>query len=233
MVARNKEHFLTQGLYYPETRQPGDDGHHNLAWELTGDDRFRPEFGTLTDLAEELRRARPTTVLLSSEDLSNLHAQRERLVVLSDALEDVGYSVLVVIVLRDPCEYLESLYAELQYQRLAPKFEQYVADAVAGRGTVIDYRRIVGVFASVFGLGALRVLAYDADDAVSPVLAVCRQATGTTLSPVAEWPRFNVRSQRRLLLNAAQRAGVAASVGDVVGELVAEFRSASQRVPSR
>ena len=59
MIARNREHFREQGLYYPATGQVGvGDGQHNLAWELLGDERFDPEAGSLAGLADELRERR-------------------------------------------------------------------------------------------------------------------------------------------------------------------------------
>ncbi len=118
MIARNRQHFRDQGLYYPTTGQIGvGDGQHNLAWELAGDERFEPASGTIADLASELRaQRRPRAVLVSSEDLEYLYDRPERLASLRGVLEDVGYAVRVVITLRQPSEYLESLYFELVAQ---------------------------------------------------------------------------------------------------------------------
>src|SRR6185437_8931332 len=39
-------------LLYPKAGRPADfDGHHNVAWQLAGDHRFRPAFGTVNDVA--------------------------------------------------------------------------------------------------------------------------------------------------------------------------------------
>ena len=44
MIARNETYFADQGLFYPAVGQVGD-GHHNLAWELNGDERYDPRSG--------------------------------------------------------------------------------------------------------------------------------------------------------------------------------------------
>jgi hypothetical protein len=200
MIARNREHFTAQGLYYPDTGQVGvGDGQHNLAWELNGDERFDPEAGTIADLAEELRHQRPAAVLISSEDLEYLHDKPDRMVLLRRVLEQVGYSARVVITLREPSEYLESLYYELVLQGRAGEFDAFVTEALDQRGVFspggieLDYARLVGGFAGVFGDRALRVLAYDRNDAVGPVLEACADAIGTPLTGVTGWTRFNVR----------------------------------------
>jgi len=200
MIARNREHFAAQGLYYPGTGQVGvGDGQHNLAWELNGDERFDPGAGTLADLAGELRDHRPTGVLISSEDLEYLHDKPDRMVTLRGVLEDAGYSARIVITLREPSEYLESLYYELVHQGRAGEFDTFVTEALEQRGIFspggieLDYSRLVGGFAGVFGNGALRVLDYDRNDAVGPVLEACADAIGTPLTAVPGWTRFNVR----------------------------------------
>ncbi len=135
MIARNREHFTAEGLYYPEAGQVGvGDGQHNLAWELNGDERFDPEAGSLADLSDELREHQPSAVLISSEDLEYLHDKPDRLLMLRDLLGDLGYSARVVITLREPSEYLESLYYELVHQGRAGEFDTFVTEALEQRG---------------------------------------------------------------------------------------------------
>ncbi len=243
MIARNREHFAAQGLYYPGTGQIGvGDGQHNLAWELLGDERFDPEAGSLADLADELREHRPPAVLISSEDLEYLHDKPDRLVVLRDLHEDLGYSTRVVITLREPSEYLESLYYELVHQGRAGEFDTFVTEALERRGFFspggieLDYSRLIGGFAGVFGQQSLRVLPYDHDDAVGPVLAACADALGIPLSPVPDWPRFNVRDDPErtgasdghaaasAVLSRSQREAVRVAFGATFDTLLQEYR---------
>ncbi len=240
MIARNREHFREQGLYYPTTGQDGvGDGQHNLAWELAGDDRFEPGAGTLADLADELRaRRRPRAVLISSEDLEYLYDRPERLASVRDLLEGLGYAVRVVVTLRQPSEYLESLYFELAAQGRAPTFDTFVTDALEQRGLfspggiALDYSRLIGGFTGVFGDRAVRVLAYDHDDAVGPVLHACGDLLGKRLTTVPGWPRFNVRDDPErarpsggplpapAVLDPIQREAVRAAFGGAFDSLV-------------
>jgi len=217
MIARNREHFTAEGLYYPETGQVGvGDGQHNLAWELIGDERFDPEAGSLADLADELRGHQPSAVLISSEDLEYLHDKPDRLLMLRDLLEDLGYSTRVVITLREPSEYVESLYYELVHQGRAGEFDTFVTEALeqgglfSPGGITLDYSRLIGGFSDVFGDGALRVLAYDHNDAVGPVLRACADALGIPLTPVPDWPRYNVRDDPERAGPPTGRAGESA-----------------------
>ncbi len=245
MIARNREHFREQGLYYPATGQVGvGDGQHNLAWELLGDERFDPEAGSLAGLADELRERRPPAVLISSEDLEYLHDKPDRLVTLRDLLEDLGYSARIVITLREPSEYLESLYYELVHQGRAGDFDVFVTEALEQRGIFspggieLDYSRLIGGFAGVFGDRALRVLAYDHDDAVGPVLTAFADALRIRLTAVPDWPRFNVRDDPEragptaghaadsAVLSRSQHEAIRVAFGGAFASVLREYRPA-------
>ncbi len=250
MIARNRQHFSDQGLYYPTTGQVGvGDGQHNLAWELAGDERFEPASGTIADLAGELRaQRRPRAVLVSTEDLEYLYDRPERLASLRGVLEDVGYAVRVVITLRQPSEYLESLYFELVAQDRAGPFDEFVTDALEQRGLfspggiALDYSRLIGGFAGVFGDRAVRVLPYDRNDAVGPVLEACGDALRTRLTGVPDWPRFNMRDDPErerpsggpvaapAVLSRSQSEAVTAAFGGAVDSLVREYGGAGTTV---
>jgi hypothetical protein len=45
-------------------------GHHNIAWELCGDRRFRPDLGTIDDFFSEIDKS-DRNVILSSEDFES------------------------------------------------------------------------------------------------------------------------------------------------------------------
>ena len=101
MIARNDTYFADQGLFYPTVGRAGD-GHHNLAWELNGDERYDPSFGSFDDLIDELRQAKPRAVLISSEDFEYLHLRPESLRNFRRRLSRLGYKTHVIVVLRQP-----------------------------------------------------------------------------------------------------------------------------------
>jgi hypothetical protein len=201
MIACNSAHFAAQGLYYPTAGRDGP-GHHNLAWELSRDDRYNPAAGSIADLVEELRNLRPNAVLVSSEDFEYLYSRPERLDVLQCALDALEYSTRVILMVRDPCEYLESLYSALVRHGLTTRFDTFVADALKNRGVLfgkwdfrLDYSQLVEGFATTFGRDAIRVLAYDRADSASRLFEACSHLTGASFSPIPGWERLNVRDQ--------------------------------------
>jgi GT2 family glycosyltransferase len=200
MVARNSAHFARRGLFYPTSGRVLD-GHHNLVWELTGDERYEPAAGSLADLTTELRELEPERVLLSSEDFELLHRRPDSLRAIRDRLSRLGYTWHVVAMLREPADYIESLYAELRKQGTAEELDHFVARAIADRGVrfrgwdfSFDYERLAANFAAVFGDEAVHVLAYDRTDSVGPLLMACGALLDLPLSPLEHWERWNDRS---------------------------------------
>jgi hypothetical protein len=251
MVARHQQHFDDQGLYYPKRGRVGD-GHHNVAWELNGDDRYDPTRGSLVDLVVELEKSQPRGVLLSSEDFEYLYRRPEELEKLRSELAMLGYRARVVVALREPTEYLESLYAELIKHGLDKDVRTFVTEALAEGGVIfhnwdfrLDYEQLVAGFAAVFGARSVHVVPYDRVDSVGPVLASCGDALRLRVSPIAGWQRFNVRSEPSGVegvltpgsavaqhgdarssvgrLTPPERAAVEATYGGVVAALVRRF----------
>jgi hypothetical protein len=227
MVADNLEHFSSEGLYYPETGRVTY-GQHNLAWELSGDKRFQPQAGSVTDLCAELERVHPPAALLSSEDFECLYSRTDRLIALRQAMEGLGYAVVVVVTLREPAQYIVSLYFELQKHGLTEDFDSFIEAAVQQRGVIfshwdlrLDYSQLIRGFAGAFGSEALRVLRYEPTDAVAPVLRACSEAAGLRLTPVVPWGRSNVSNEPGPdILSEAQRESVDAAFEGVFEELV-------------
>ena len=233
MLARNAEHFLSEGLYYPATGRIGY-GQHNLAWELSGDDRYRPVAGRLVDLAAELHGYQlPELVLVSSEDFEILYTQPRALARLRMTFEHLGYSVWVVITLRNPADYLESLYVELLKHGLEQEFDAFVSDTISN-GCVslrdwrfcLDYARLVRSFATAFDRTSLRILAYDPSDSVRPILHTCQLITGAPIEAIEGCDRFNVRpadARLRYRLDPPQRLAVGDAFGGSFSDVVTEF----------
>ena len=80
------------GFLYPgpaeSTRRAGT---HNIAWELNADARYRPGFGTLAGLCEELKASPQAAAIISSEDFEYLYCDPRALEVLKAAFEGCGY----------------------------------------------------------------------------------------------------------------------------------------------
>jgi hypothetical protein len=235
MIARNEEYFAKQGLSYPAAGRIGDT-HHNLAWELHGDERYDPAAGSLADLVHELRQVDQRAVLLSSEDFECLYRRPESLRSMRASLQALGYDTHVVVVLRQPSEYLESLYDELHAKH---GFEEELATFVAramGDGNIsfrhwdftIDYERLVAPFAAVFGDQAVHCLRYSRVDSVPPLLEACGTLLGLTISPIVGWPRFNPRTsgdarRARISLTRDEQRAIEASFGPAVRDLVRRY----------
>jgi hypothetical protein len=204
MLADNPTWFAEQGLYYPATGRLAGGGHHNLAWELVGDPRFDADIGSITDLARELENRHPVSVFVSSEDFESLYGRTEALAGLRSALEDQGYTVAVVVVLRDPVEYLPSLYVELRKHGLGHTLDDFVDRVLMDGGIVfrnwdlrMDYEQLATGFANAFGATAVHAIRYQREDSVPVVLDAASVLLGVPVAPVEGWPRHNVRMPER------------------------------------
>lgn len=218
MVAANPAHFGSQGLYYPHAGRAGW-GHHNIAWQLNGDDRFDPRAGTLADLVDELRAADPGAVLVSSEDFEYLYRTPGQLSQIRRALDDLGYAVRIVVTLRRQSDYVESLYAELLKHGLEADLDTFVSDALAHGGIAyrtwefpLIYGQLIDGFTDVFGEDSVRAIPYDPTDSVGRLLRHCGELVGRPLSPVTARERLNARDEpARSLLNSQQRRSLDAA----------------------
>lgn len=105
---------------------PGVAGHHNLAWQLNGDPRFRPENGTLDDLAAEVASRQAPLAVISSEDLEYLHTRPEALERMATTFRAIGYEPHIVLYVRSREEYAQSLYAELVKHGLSSAFADFM-----------------------------------------------------------------------------------------------------------
>jgi len=141
----NRENLLRQGFYYPGIGIPARfHGHHNIAWQLSRDRRFRPEFGDVRTLVRTIQDNPENSVLLSSEDFecSLLHPQRMRNIsayFLKNKME-----VCFIIYLRRQVDYLKSLYFELLKVGFGDEFSAFLRRIVAS--SKIEYREWEFVF---------------------------------------------------------------------------------------
>jgi hypothetical protein len=115
-LAASADRLRQDGLLYPSVGRPrmagAECGHHNLAWELAGDRRFDPAFGTLDEAFAECA-AFPGDAILSSEDFESVLGSPRGLRRLAGDRRLRGIDLVGVIYLRDQVSYAEALFCEL------------------------------------------------------------------------------------------------------------------------
>jgi len=171
LLTSNKQCLERSGILVPRSgRAWTGGGHHNLAWEWNGDDRFNLTFGAWRDVLGELRSSNFPAVCLSSEDFEYLHRKPDSLSRIRQDLNSIGYQVRVVVYLRPQADYVESLYAELVKHGVHAAFREYLGEilqsgAMVHRdswGLVFDYRQLLDPFAKAFGTAGMVVRPYSA-----------------------------------------------------------------------
>jgi hypothetical protein len=152
---QNNEYALaSEGLYVPTTGRVSPSGHHNIAWEFTGDARYDPNRGTLRDLLAELSSVGAARACVSSEDFEYLYGNSGALRTLRSRFNEIGYAVKVLFYLRPQVEYAESVYAELVRHGCPLDFLEFLELFAAGecrQTPTPDYSLLLEPFADVFG----------------------------------------------------------------------------------
>jgi hypothetical protein len=160
-VFADHQHVLrANGLLYPRPDRFG--GHHNLAWALTQDRRFRPAGLTWPKVINEIA-AFDGDALLSSEDFESILHRPDRLSQLMENFRGIGRDVCLVIYIRKRAQYIESLYLELLKHGYAASFGAYQREIQqTGRLNFrewtyqFDLDRVWSVLSSVPGLRFVR-----------------------------------------------------------------------------
>lgn len=221
LLAQRRRDFERQGLHYPLAGRTHPTagrmfsrwtskgwvhysyGHHKLAWELTG--RRRDRFSrkpALAQLEDELKHGQPQRVLLSSEIFECLHRQPSQLCRIRTALQSLDYTIDVLVTLRDPGDYVQSLYVELAaWHGFEEGLEQFV-EAVIADGSFafrawdfcLDYSDLMSSFGAIFGEDHIHALRYDPTDSVVPLLDVSSRLLGIALSSAQSGARLNARA---------------------------------------
>lgn len=122
----NTEVLREYGIYLPTSGRLSEFGgrsvaHHNLAWELTKDERFRPRAGRWSDLAAEIEGVDCPVVLLSCEGFERISRNPALRDVLAEQLHRLSDDVRVVYVVRDQLSQINSLYAQAVKQFAPPQ----------------------------------------------------------------------------------------------------------------
>lgn len=134
-MRRNPDAVARAGFVYPHAGAPpdGPDGHHNLAWEVSGDHRYHATHGNLDALVAEIAD-QPRHVVISSEDFICALHHTDRFAAFIERLRGSGFSPRLVVYLREQADYCESLYVELLKFGLTESFETF-AWTIASQGS--------------------------------------------------------------------------------------------------
>jgi hypothetical protein len=130
-LSRHAGELAAQQYLYPMVGRPPQwpDGHHNIAWEISGDARYSPQYGTTNDLLDEIRGA-PHAVVLSSEDFECSAHHAERFSDFIRRLQASGLAVSIIVYFRNQIDYSQSLYLTLLDYGLSAPFSTYVDEII-------------------------------------------------------------------------------------------------------
>jgi hypothetical protein len=171
-LSSNEQCLERNGILIPQGGRPWrGSGQHNLAWELSGDPRFDPAFGSWRDVLCEIRSHDPPTVCISSEDFLPLRLKPDSLCRIRQELNSIGYEVRVVVYLRPQADYLESVYAEMvrhgEHRGFRESFPGILLSRVIPprdtRRGAFDYGPLLERFVKAFGQGCMVVRPYCAN----------------------------------------------------------------------
>jgi hypothetical protein len=128
-LASAADGLRAQGVLYPAAGQGSSDGHHNIAWQLAGDRRFRSSAGALDDVALEISSFSGDAIL-SSEDFESILGTPRRFLPLLKHPSLKDHRFTIVLWVRDQASYLESLYFEMLRHRMADEGDRFCRRAL-------------------------------------------------------------------------------------------------------
>lgn len=89
-------------------------GHHNIAWQVRNDPRYRTNVGGIDELVAELKHSRANTMVISSEDFEYLSQYPRELKAFDQRLETAGFTTKYLVFFRNVEAYARSLFCELE-----------------------------------------------------------------------------------------------------------------------
>ncbi len=130
----NEDVLLKHGVYLPQAGRRTSSSnlnHHNLAWHLLEDRRFRSASGDWQALRTEIESADADIVLLSSEAFARLASEERLRPVLSTRLFELAEDVTLVYVVRDPLARINSMYTQTVKTFADPgTFDEYATRSI-------------------------------------------------------------------------------------------------------
>src|SRR5438105_1590424 len=113
LLSQNSSALAERGYFYPQSGRLRElPGHHNLAWEISGDRRFRENAGVIDDLIKEVKGT-SENIILSSEDFGTCLDHEAKFAEFISLLQSSGFLVTVIVYLRNQVDYLLRAYLGL------------------------------------------------------------------------------------------------------------------------
>jgi hypothetical protein len=132
MLSRSSSILAGKGYLYPRAGRLKDDpGHHNIAWEISGDRRYEAANGTIPALLQEASCS-DHDLILSSEDLECALYSADRFADFVGRVQSGGFKVTFILYVRSQVDYLPRIYLTLMMFGLDAAFNE-VLDEVLDR----------------------------------------------------------------------------------------------------
>ena len=168
-LSLNYKRLLDKGILFPLSGKIGKfSGHHNIAWQLNDDERFKKNYGTLEELCTEIKQSKCRTIILSSEDFEFLHLSMDKLYLVKQKFNELGYRIKAILCFREPVSYADSLYCELLKHGLNVSFNDFI-DEIMENGRFnftkkqiysFKYYEIEGGFEEALGADNVHCISY-------------------------------------------------------------------------
>ena len=126
-LRKNSDVLSQYGIYIPISGTISNaSGHHNIAWQLRGDQRFNPQKGQLDSLIREIKEADHLNAIISSEDFEYLVQYPDIIRQFEEIIKNEGWQPQYIIFFRNQENYSESLYSELLKHGLKITYGEFV-----------------------------------------------------------------------------------------------------------
>jgi hypothetical protein len=157
-LGANADALRRAGADYPNICQANRGSHVNLYYELKGHPNFKPEFGSMFQLIDRLRRHEYGTTILSAEELQR--SKPREVAVLKEQLVAVDKDIQIKLIIRDLVDFMPSTYSqETKVGENALDFDTFFHGCVRRRGKAfMDAARVWG---DAFGWDRLSVRVLD------------------------------------------------------------------------
>jgi hypothetical protein len=123
-LRNNTERLRTAGVLYPNAGclDLVGSGHHNIAWQMARDRRFKKEYGDVEALLKEIGNF-GGDILLSSEDFESSLDKPGSFTALVRIANSTQRELVLIIYIRNQIFYLESLYCEMLKHGFAEEYK--------------------------------------------------------------------------------------------------------------
>lgn len=176
-------------------------GHHNIAWQVRNDPRYRAGAGGIDELIAELQRSQARTAVISSEDFEYLSQYPRELKAFDERLEAAGFATRYLVYFRDGAGYARSLFCELESAKAWADYDAF-RRSIRDQGFVrinadwhyeFRYELFVEKWQAIVGP---KIHRYDYDEAVRgsgllPSLLMTIGASGAIVEESLDAPMLN------------------------------------------